>query len=35
MSRDADGAVHMTAQACGYESTLVPVSVVNSRRDAP
>ena len=29
VSRDAEGAVHVTAKECGYESTLAPVSVVN------
>jgi hypothetical protein len=29
LRRDADGSIHVTATACGYESTLVPVSVVN------
>jgi hypothetical protein len=27
--RDADGSVHVASASCGYESTLVPVSVVN------
>jgi hypothetical protein len=27
--RDADGSVHVASEACGYESTLAPISVVN------
>jgi hypothetical protein len=29
LRRDADGSVHVASAACGYESTLVPISVVN------
>jgi hypothetical protein len=28
--RDRDGSLHIAAASCGYESTLVPISVVNS-----
>ena len=29
LRRDADGSVHVASAGCGYESTLVPISVVN------
>jgi Protein of unknown function (DUF3261) len=29
LRRDADGSVHVASERCGYESTLVPISVVN------